>query len=51
MNNFTNTISTVEKNLYEMFQYQSHSRAIEARDFALIKDNNVSFVASINLLN
>lgn len=42
MNNFTNTISTVEKNLYEMFQYQSHSRAVEARDFALIKDNNVS---------
>ncbi|CAO1369031.1 unnamed protein product [Diamesa serratosioi] len=40
INNFTNTISTVEKNLYEMFQYQSHSRAIEARDFALITDNN-----------
>ncbi|XP_058055041.1 transmembrane emp24 domain-containing protein 5 isoform X1 [Anopheles bellator] len=40
MNNFTNTISTVERNMNAMFQYQTHSRNNEARDYALIVDNN-----------
>ncbi|XP_052873609.1 uncharacterized protein LOC128278926 [Anopheles cruzii] len=40
MNNFTNTISTVERNMNAMFQYQAHSRNNEARDYALIVDNN-----------
>uniref|UniRef100_A0A182PJT7 GOLD domain-containing protein n=1 Tax=Anopheles epiroticus TaxID=199890 RepID=A0A182PJT7_9DIPT len=40
MNNFTSTISTVERNLNAMFQYQAHSRNNEARDYALILDNN-----------
>ncbi|XP_052894123.1 transmembrane emp24 domain-containing protein 5 [Anopheles moucheti] len=40
MNNFTGTISTVERNLNAMFQYQAHSRNNEARDYALILDNN-----------
>uniref|UniRef100_A0AAG5D8K4 GOLD domain-containing protein n=1 Tax=Anopheles atroparvus TaxID=41427 RepID=A0AAG5D8K4_ANOAO len=40
MDNFTNTISTVERNLNAMFQYQAHSRNNEARDYAIIMDNN-----------
>uniref|UniRef100_A0A2M3ZE76 Putative membrane trafficking protein emp24/gp25l/p24 family n=2 Tax=albitarsis series TaxID=58233 RepID=A0A2M3ZE76_9DIPT len=40
LNNFTSTISTVERNLNAMFQYQAHSRNNEARDYALIVDNN-----------
>jgi hypothetical protein len=49
MNNFTSVISTVEKNINEMFQYQSFSRAREARDYALIMDNN-SYVQFWSLL-
>lgn len=33
-------INTVERNVNDMFQYQSHSRSLEARDLALISDNN-----------
>lgn len=33
-------INTVERNVNDMFQYQSHSRSLEARDLALITDNN-----------
>lgn len=49
INNFTGTISTVERNLNAMFQYQSHSRNTEARDYALIIDNN-SYVQNWSLL-
>lgn len=40
MQNFTATIGTVERNINGMLQYQSHSRSSEARDFALLIDNN-----------
>jgi p24 family protein gamma-5 len=40
MQNFTTTIVTVEKNINEMFQYQQYSRVLEAKDYALIIDNN-----------
>uniref|UniRef100_U5ES02 Putative logjam n=1 Tax=Corethrella appendiculata TaxID=1370023 RepID=U5ES02_9DIPT len=49
MNNFTTTISNVERNLHDMFQYQSHSRSREAKDYALIVDNN-SYVIRWSLL-
>lgn len=34
------TIGTVERNINGMLQYQSHSRSSEARDHALLVDNN-----------
>ena len=40
MNNFTATITNVEKSVNTMFHYQSYSRGREARDYALIIDNN-----------
>lgn len=49
MNNFTYAVQTVENNLNLMTQYQSHSRAREARDFALIKDNE-SYVGTWSLV-
>lgn len=41
IHNFTSTINTVQRNINDMLQYQSHSRSREARDFALLADNNV----------
>jgi len=38
--NFTQVIQKVETNLHITLQFQSHSRAIEARDYALLKENN-----------
>lgn len=38
--NFTETIRGVEKNIQEMLQYQHHSRGREARDYNLLIDNN-----------
>ncbi|CAG9835245.1 unnamed protein product [Diabrotica balteata] len=40
MENFTSTIVQVEMNINNMLQYQHHSRAREAWDFNLLKDNN-----------
>ncbi|TMW40115.1 hypothetical protein DOY81_014805 [Sarcophaga bullata] len=40
MENFTTTIGTVERNINDMLAYQYHSRNREARDFALVMDNN-----------
>lgn len=37
---FQQTIGTVERNINSMLQYQSHTRSSEARDFALLVDNN-----------
>ncbi|TMW44416.1 hypothetical protein DOY81_010505 [Sarcophaga bullata] len=34
------TIGTVERNINDMLAYQYHSRNREARDFALVMDNN-----------
>lgn len=49
MQNFTQVIQTVEANLNVMFQYQANSRAREARDYALIKDNN-SYVGTWSIV-
>ncbi|XP_046390547.1 transmembrane emp24 domain-containing protein 6 [Ischnura elegans] len=38
--NFTDTIRTVEKNIQDMLQYQHHSRGREGRDYNLLIDNN-----------
>ena len=38
--NFTEAIVGVEKNINEMLQYQHHSRGREARDFNLLEDNH-----------
>ncbi|XP_066591176.1 transmembrane emp24 domain-containing protein 1-like [Prorops nasuta] len=46
--NFTNTIITVEKNINEMLQYQHLSRSQEARDLNLLLDNN-SYVQTWSL--
>lgn len=46
---FQHVITSVERNINDMFQYQSHSRAREARDYALIIDNN-SYVQFWSLL-
>lgn len=43
------TIGTVERNLNGMLQYQSHSRSSEARDFALLIDNN-SYVQNWSII-
>lgn len=43
------TIGTVERNINGMLQYQSHSRNSEARDFALLIDNN-SYVQNWSLI-
>lgn len=40
LQNFTVTIGTVERNINDMLSYQSYSRNREARDFALLNDNN-----------
>ncbi|XP_055686131.1 transmembrane emp24 domain-containing protein 6 [Lutzomyia longipalpis] len=40
IHNFTSTIKNVERNINDMLQYQSHSRSREARDYALLSDNN-----------
>ncbi|KAL3268083.1 hypothetical protein HHI36_007210 [Cryptolaemus montrouzieri] len=44
MENFTNTIVTVERNINDMLQYQHHSRGREQWDYNLLKSNN-SYVA------
>jgi hypothetical protein len=49
MQNFTQVIQTVEANMNVMFQFQANSRAREARDFALIKDNN-SYVGTWSIV-
>lgn len=46
---FQTTIGTVERNINGMLQYQSHSRSSEARDFALLIDNN-SYVQNWSLI-
>uniref|UniRef100_A0A1B6EBN5 GOLD domain-containing protein n=1 Tax=Clastoptera arizonana TaxID=38151 RepID=A0A1B6EBN5_9HEMI len=38
--NFTQTIQQVERNINEMLQHQNYMRATESRDFNLISDNN-----------
>ncbi|KAL1137966.1 hypothetical protein AAG570_009661 [Ranatra chinensis] len=38
--NFTMTITTVERNINEVLQFQNHFRGTEARDFNLLTDNN-----------
>lgn len=43
------TIGTVERNINGMLQYQSHSRSSEARDFALLIDNN-SYVQNWSII-
>lgn len=40
MQNFTQTIMTVERNINDILQYQHHSRARESRDYNLLVDNN-----------
>lgn len=49
MENFTTTIKTVERNINDMLQFQSHTRSKEARDSALLKDNN-SYVQTWSLI-
>lgn len=38
--NFTDTVRTVERNINEILQQQHHSRSREARDYNLLEDNN-----------
>lgn len=45
---FQKTIGTVERNLNTMLQFQSHRRNMEARDIALLVDNN-SYVQNWSL--
>ncbi|XP_055846565.1 transmembrane emp24 domain-containing protein 1 [Episyrphus balteatus] len=40
MQNFTQTIGLVERNINDMLSYQSYSKNREARDYALLLDNN-----------
>jgi len=40
MQNFSSVINTVERRINDMFLFQSHSRNAEARDMALLEDNN-----------
>ncbi|XP_076049153.1 p24 family member logjam isoform X2 [Oratosquilla oratoria] len=40
VNNFTSSISGVDKHIHSMLQYQSQARAKEARDFQLLLSNN-----------
>ncbi|XP_055911278.1 transmembrane emp24 domain-containing protein B [Eupeodes corollae] len=40
MQNFTQTIGLVERNINDMLSYQSFSKNREARDYALLLDNN-----------
>ncbi|CAG9799436.1 unnamed protein product [Chironomus riparius] len=49
MQNFTQVVQTVETNLNVMSQYQANSRAREARDYALIRDNN-SYVGTWSIV-
>lgn len=49
MENFTTTIKTVERNINDMQLFQSHTRSREARDAALLKDNN-SYVQNWSLI-
>lgn len=37
---FQSLIGTVERNINGMLQFQSHSKNLEARDYALLVDNN-----------
>ncbi|XP_055382654.1 transmembrane emp24 domain-containing protein B [Condylostylus longicornis] len=48
MQNFTQVIGTVERNINDMLTYQSHSKSREARDYALLIDNN-SYVQKFSL--
>ncbi|KAM7357132.1 p24 family member logjam [Cochliomyia hominivorax] len=48
MDNFTAAISTVERNINDMLAYQYHSRNREARDYALVMDNN-SYIQTFSL--
>lgn len=45
MENFTNTIVTVEKNINDMLQFQHHSRGREQWDHNILKANNSYVVA------
>lgn len=38
--NFTDSVRTVERNINEILQQQYHARSREARDFNLLEDNN-----------
>lgn len=49
MKPFQQTIGTVERNINSMLQYQSHTRSSEARDFALLVDNN-AYVANWSMI-
>jgi len=40
MQNFSSVINNVERRINDMFLFQSHSRNSEARDMALLEDNN-----------
>ncbi|XP_075161639.1 p24 family member logjam [Haematobia irritans] len=48
MENFTHTIGTVERNINDMLAYQYHSRNREARDYALVLDNN-SYIQTFSI--
>jgi len=48
MQNFTTTIGTVERNINDMHSYQSYSRNREARDYALLVDNN-SYIQTFSI--
>lgn len=48
LDEFQSVIHTVERNINDMFLYQSHSRNAEARDMALLEDNN-SYVQTWSL--
>lgn len=49
MENFTSTVKTVERNIQSILQFQSHTRNREARDAALLQDNN-AYVQTWSLL-
>lgn len=49
MENFTTTVKTVERNMNDMMQFQMHTRNREARDSALLQDNN-SYVQTWSLV-
>ncbi|XP_037934064.1 uncharacterized membrane protein C17A5.08 [Teleopsis dalmanni] len=48
MQNFTSSIGAVERNINDMLSYQSYSRTREARDYALLLDNN-SYIQTFSL--
>ncbi|XP_067645704.1 transmembrane emp24 domain-containing protein 5 [Eurosta solidaginis] len=48
LKNFTVTLGTVERNINEMLSYQSYSRNREARDYALLNDNN-SYIQTFSI--